>query len=71
MENDLHRLTGIIEVSNHVGMHSFDQYLQELLAARVISEETARAFAVNRHRLDLALRGIQTHQGILTPDPNR
>jgi twitching motility protein PilT len=71
LENDLHRLTGIIEASNHVGMHSFDQYLQELLAAGVVSEETARAYAVNRHRLDLALRGIQTHQPILSPDSNR
>ena len=50
MENQLHLLTGIIESANHVGMHSFDQYLQELLAARVVTEATARAFAVNRHR---------------------
>lgn len=71
LENDLHRLTGIIEASNHVGMHSFDQYLQELLAAGVVSEETARAYAVNRHRLELALRGIQTHQPILSADSNR
>jgi twitching motility protein PilT len=71
LENDLHRLTGIIESANHVGMHSFDQYLQELLAAGIVSEETARAFAINRHRLDLALRGILTQQAILEPDPNR
>ena len=71
LENDLNRLTGIIEASNHVGMHSFDQYLQELLAAGIVSEETARTFAINRHRLDLALRGIVTHQAILDPDPGR
>jgi twitching motility protein PilT len=71
VENNLHILTGIIESSNNLGMHSFDQYLQELLAAEVVSEETARAFAVNRHRLDLTLRGIVTHQPILAPDRNR
>ncbi len=71
LENDLPRLSGIIEAANHMGMHSFDQYLQELLAAGVVSEATARAFAVNRHRLELALRGIITSQPILEPDRNR
>jgi Tfp pilus assembly pilus retraction ATPase PilT len=70
-ENQLQLLTGIIESANHVGMHSFDQYLQELLIAGVITEQTARAFAVNRHRLDLALRGIQTTASILERDSNR
>jgi Tfp pilus assembly pilus retraction ATPase PilT len=41
------------------------------LLAGIVSEETARAFAINRHRLDLALRGILTQQAILEPDPNR
>ena len=27
LENNLHLLTGIVESANHVGMHSFDQYL--------------------------------------------
>lgn len=71
LENDLHQLTGIVEAANHVGMHTFDQYLQELLAAGVIAEETARTYAVNRHRLELALRGIVTSQPILEPDLNR
>lgn len=70
-QHQTHLLTGIIEASTHVGMHSFDQYLQELLAAEIISEETARAYAVNRHRLELALRGIATTHPILSPDPNR
>jgi Tfp pilus assembly ATPase PilU len=52
-------------------MHSFDQYLTELLAAGIVSEDTARAYAVNRHRLDLTLRGIVTSQPILIPDSNR
>ena len=63
-------LTGIIEASNHVGMHSFDQYLQELLAAEIIDVDTARHYAVNRHRLELALRGIVTTQPILSPEPH-
>lgn len=70
-ENELHTLAGIVESANHAGMHSFDQYLQELLAAGVVTEETARAFAVNRHRLDLALRGIVATQPILRPDAAR
>ncbi|MFO1457903.1 MAG: PilT/PilU family type 4a pilus ATPase [Verrucomicrobiota bacterium] len=70
-ENNLHLLTGIIESANHVGMHSFDQYLQELLAAGVILEDVARTYSINRQRLDLALRGIVMSQAILEPDPNR
>ncbi|MBN9691054.1 MAG: PilT/PilU family type 4a pilus ATPase [Verrucomicrobia bacterium] len=69
--NHLHMLTGIVESANFVGMHSFDQYLMELLAAGIVTEETARDYAVNRHRLDLALRGIVTSQPILSPDPDR
>jgi len=64
-ENRLSLLEGIVEASNHIGMHTFDQYLQELMAAGLISAETAREYAVNRHRLDLALRGIVTSQPIL------
>lgn len=70
-QNELHMLSGIIEASTNVGMHSFDQYLQELLAAGIVTEDTARAYAVNRHKLDLALRGITTNQAILRPDPDR
>ena len=71
LDNNLAMLTGIVEASNHIGMHTFDQYLQEMLAAEIIDEDTARAYAVNRHRLDLALRGIVTTQPILAPEPNR
>jgi hypothetical protein len=35
------------------------------MSAEVISVETAREYAVNRHRLELALRGIVTSQPIL------
>ncbi len=70
-KNDLHLLTGIVEASVNQGMHTFDQYLLELLAARVISREIAQQYAVNRHKLDLALRGIVTVAPILKPDENR
>ena len=66
--NDLHLLTGIVEVSVNQGMHTFDQYLIELLAAGIITEETARHFVINRHKLDMHLRGIVTQTAILRPD---
>jgi twitching motility protein PilT len=66
--NNLQLLAGIIEVSLNQGMHSFDQYLIELLAAGVISRETAEHYAVNKHKLDMVLRGIVTHVPILKPD---
>jgi twitching motility protein PilT len=66
--NNLHLLTGIIEVSVNQGMHTFDQYLIELLAAGIISRETADRYAVNKHKLDMRLRGIVTQTAILKPD---
>lgn len=69
--HNLHLLTGIIEVSLNQGMHTFDQYLIELLAAGIISKETAQQYAVNRHKLDMALRGITSYTQILKPDEDR
>jgi twitching motility protein PilT len=69
--HNLHLLTGIIEVAVNQGMHTFDQYLIELLAAGIVSEETARQYAVNPHRLDMTLRGILTNTPILKPDEGR
>lgn len=66
--NNLELLTGIIEVSVGQGMHTFDQYLLELLAAAIISRETAERYAVNKHKLDLQLRGIVTQIAILKPN---
>jgi twitching motility protein PilT len=66
--NDLHLLKGIVEVSLNQGMHTFDQYLVELLVAGVITEAVARQYAVNKHQLDLTLRGIVTQTSILRPD---
>ena len=70
-DNNLHLLHGLIEASVHVGMHTFDQYLIELLAAGVVTEETARRYAVHRHALDMQLRGIQQPQAILRPERDR
>jgi twitching motility protein PilT len=66
--NSLQLLTGIIEASVNQGMHTFDQYLAELLADGVITEQTARQYALNKHRLDMVLRGIITQSPILRPD---
>jgi len=66
--NNLHLLAGIIEAGVGQGMHSFDQYLVELLAAGIITEETARHYAINKHRLDMVLRGIMANMPILKLD---
>jgi twitching motility protein PilT len=70
-KNNLEMLAGIVEVSVNEGMHTFDQYLVELLAERVITLETAQRYAVNKHKLDMTLRGIVTAAGILRPDDDR
>lgn len=69
--NNLNLLTGIVEAAVHQGMHSFDQYLVELLAAGLITQETAYQYAVNRHRLEMTLRGFQTAAPILVRDEGR
>jgi len=51
--NNLELLSGIVESALHEGMHSFDQYLTEMLAAGIVTQETALEYAVNRHRLSL------------------
>lgn len=66
--NDLTLLTGIVEAAVGQGMHTFDQYLMELLTAGVVTEEVARRYAVDRHRLDMALRGIEVVRPILRLD---
>src|SRR5581483_1596552 len=46
-ENELNRLTEIIEQCTNQGMHSFDQYLIELMLRGIVSEDTAKNYAVN------------------------
>lgn len=67
--NNLEMLGGLIESAVGQGMHSMDQYIIQLLADGQISQETARHFAVNKHRLDMVMRGIVTSTAILRPDP--
>jgi twitching motility protein PilT len=67
-QNELNRLTEIIELCNHQGMHSFDQYLTELMIAGIVAESTAKTYAANPHRLELLLAGYQSSQGILLPE---
>ncbi len=50
--NDLLLLTGHIEASLNEGMHSFDQYLLQLLKGGFVTEETARHYAVNWSKVD-------------------
>jgi Tfp pilus assembly pilus retraction ATPase PilT len=69
--NNLHLLQGIIEASVGQGMHSFDQYLIELLAAGQITREVASHYSINKHRLDMVLRGIAGNVSILKPDADR
>src|SRR6266404_1703829 len=43
-QNELNRLTEIIEMCNHQGMHSFDQYLTELMVGGFVAESIAKAY---------------------------
>ena len=69
--NQLELLSGIVETAVNEGMHTFDQYLTELLAAGVVTQQTALEYAVNRHRLDMALRGFASATPILRRDEDR
>jgi pilus retraction protein PilT len=70
--NDLHLLAGHIEASLNEGMHSFDQYLMQLLKGGFVTEETARHYAVNWSRVDMEIHGFAPEApGLLKPDPDR
>lgn len=71
LNNELAMLSGIMEASGQQGMYTFDQYLFELLAQRIVSLETARQFATNRHKLELRITGVRVNQNILRPDAGR
>jgi twitching motility protein PilT len=69
VRNDLILLTGIIEASISEGMHSFDQHLMQLLGQGMVTEETARYYAVNWNRLEMEMHGyVSSASGILKPD---
>ena len=67
-QNELNRLTEILEVCTHQGMHSFDQYLTELMIGGYVTQGTAKTYSANRHRLEMLLAGYQSSQGILLPE---
>jgi Tfp pilus assembly pilus retraction ATPase PilT len=70
--NELTLLTGIIEASASEGMHSFDQHLMQYLRQGLVSEETARYYAVNWNRLDMEMHGYASStSGILKPDAKK
>jgi len=70
VRNDLHLLTGHIEASVNEGMHSFDQYLMQLVKSEYVTLETARHYAVNWSRVDMESHGFAPAMpGILKPDP--
>ncbi len=70
--NDLHLLTGHIEASLNEGMHSFDQYLMQLLKNEYITMETAKHSAINWSRVEMESNGFAPAMpGILKPDPER
>jgi len=70
--NDLRLLTGHIEASLNEGMHSFDQYLMQLLKSKYVALETARHYAVNWNRVEMESHGFApATPGILRPDTER
>jgi twitching motility protein PilT len=67
--NDLVLLAGHIEASVSEGMHSFDQYLMQLLQNGYITEDTARHYANNWSMVEMAMHGfIPSTSGILKPE---
>jgi twitching motility protein PilT len=70
--NDLHLLTGHIEASLNEGMHSFDQYLMQLLKSDYVTLETAKHYAINWSKVEMESHGFAPAMpGILKPDPER
>jgi Tfp pilus assembly pilus retraction ATPase PilT len=61
-------LAGHIEAAVNEGMHSFDQYLMQLLQSKYVTEDTARHYANNWRMVEMELHGfIPSSSGILKP----
>jgi twitching motility protein PilT len=70
--NDMALLAGNIEASVNEGMHSFDQYLTQLLKGGYVTLETAKHYANNWSRVEMDLHGFTLSSGgLLKPDPER
>jgi twitching motility protein PilT len=66
--NDMLLLAGHIEAAVNEGMHSFDQYLMQLLQSKYVTEDTARHYANNWSMVEMELHGfIPSSSGILKP----
>jgi len=66
--NDLVLLAGHIEAGVNEGMHSFDQYLMQLLQSKYVTEDTARHYANNWSMVEMEMHGfIPKTSGILKP----
>jgi twitching motility protein PilT len=67
--NDLVLLAGHIEAAVNEGMHSFDQYLMQLLQNKYVTEDTARHYANNWNMVEMEMHGfIPSTSGILKPN---
>ncbi|HEX3624776.1 MAG TPA: PilT/PilU family type 4a pilus ATPase [Verrucomicrobiae bacterium] len=56
--NDRRQLNGYIESSLNDGMHSFDQYLQQLYQGGRVTMQVAKHYAVNRSSVERESRGL-------------
>jgi twitching motility protein PilT len=66
--NDMALLAGHIEASTHEGMHSFDQYLMQLLQSRYVTEAVAKHYANNWSKVEMEMKGfVPSTSGILKP----
>jgi twitching motility protein PilT len=66
--NDLVLLAGHIEAAVNEGMHSFDQYLMQLLRSKYVTEDTARHYANNWNMVEMEMHGfVPSTSGILKP----
>ena len=67
--NDMLLLAGHIEAAVNEGMHSFDQYLMQLLQSKYVTEDTARRYANNWSKVEMEMHGfIPSSSGILKPE---
>ena len=68
VRNDMSLLAGNIEAANGEGMHSFDQYLMQLLKGQYVTEDVARHYANNWAMVEMEMHGfVPSTSGILKP----
>jgi len=66
--NDMLLLAGHIEAAVNEGMHSFDQYLMQLLQSKYVTEDTAKHYANNWNMVEMEMHGfVPSSSGILKP----